>query len=111
MEVVATLTRSRFASFFLALVREMLPLSIGAMLAVLLAVGVVDLMLGIGVLLRYPLAVFGMVARSFIGFAFDYLTFRTHMPAGALFGFLVNVGIVVPLLLPKSRNWFWPTTE
>jgi len=111
IEVIAALTSSRFASIFLALVHEMLPLSTAATLAVLLAVGVVDVMLGIGVLVRYRSAVIGMVARSLIGFVFDYLTFRAHMPAGALFGFVVNVGIVVVLLLPKSRTWFWPDTE
>jgi hypothetical protein len=110
-EIIATLTSSRFASFFLPLVREMLPLSTAATLAVHFAVGVVDLMLGVGILLRYRLAVFGMVARSFIGFVFDYLTFRAHIPTGALFGFLVNIGIVVVSLLPKSRTWFRPSHQ
>jgi hypothetical protein len=111
IEVIATLTSSRFASFFLPLVREMLPLSTGATLTVLFSVGILDVMLGIGILMRCRVAVFGMVARSFIGFVFDYLTFRAYLPAGALFGFAVNVSLIVVLLLPNSRTWFWPSPQ
>ena len=53
IEVAATLTSSRFASFFLGLVREIVQLNTTATLVVLITVGLVDIALGIGVLMRY----------------------------------------------------------
>jgi hypothetical protein len=72
-------------------------------------VGIVNVILGIGVLMRYRLAVFGMVAGSFVGFAFDFINFQAHNPAGALLGFAINLFIV--LCLPTARAWFWPPGE
>jgi len=111
IEIAAILASPRFSAFFLSLAGAIVPLGTAAMFALLLSVGVIDLVLGIGILMRYRPAMIGMILRSIIGIAFDYINFQAHNPVGALFGFAVNVLLVVVLLLPKSRTWFWPARQ
>jgi hypothetical protein len=110
-EITALLVSPRFSEFFLPLVDAIVPLGTAALLALLLAVGVIDVALGIGILMRYRVAMIGMFLRSFVGVVLDYINLQAHNPVGALFGFVVNVGIAVVLLLPKSRTWFWPAAK
>ena len=107
IEIAAMLVSPRFSAFFLPLAQAIVPLGTAPIILLLLAVGIIDIALGIGALLRYRLASVGMILRSIVGIQIDYINFQAHNPAGALFGLAVNVGIVGILLLPKSRAWFW----
>src|SRR5262249_28118540 len=111
LEITGLLVSPRFSEFFLPLAQAIVPLGTAALFALLLTVGVIDVVLGIGILMRYRAAMIGMLLRSIIGVAFDFINFQAHNPVGALLGFVVNIGIVVVLLLPKSRIWFWPPRQ
>ena len=84
----------------------MLPISQSLALAVVFTIGIVDLALGLGVLARTRVALYGMVLRSAIAVPFDYLTSRAGYPGGALVGLGANGFIVWALLRPDSRRWF-----
>jgi hypothetical protein len=109
IELAALLVSRRFSAFFLPVVHAIIPLGTVGLLALLLIVGVIDVVLGVGILLRYRSAMIGMILRSIVGVPIDYINFQAHNQAGALFGLAVNLGVVVLLLLPKSRTWFWHT--
>jgi hypothetical protein len=106
LEVVGVLSSPRFASMFVPLVRAIVPVAAALLLWLLSAISVVDITLGIGVLFRQRWAMIGMIIRSFLGLSIDYLNSRAHNPAGAIFGFAVNILLILILLLPKSRAWF-----
>jgi hypothetical protein len=70
-----------FAARFVPVFRAV-PLNWNEMLSTLLAIALIDMALGLGVVLRSRLALFGMLARTLVAFYFDYLTLKWERRRG-----------------------------
>jgi hypothetical protein len=75
------LVSPRFSAFFLRLAQAIVPLGTAPIILLLLAVGIIDIALGIGTLLTYRLALVGMILRSVVGISIDYINFQAHNPS------------------------------
>jgi hypothetical protein len=106
VELGIMLVSPSFSAFFLPLVQKILPVNTEVMLVSLPLIGLGDIVLGAGVLLRRRWAMFGMILRSVAGILADYLNIQIGNALGAGIAFAVNLFLILALLLPKSRLRF-----
>jgi hypothetical protein len=106
LELGIVLVSPSFSAFFLPLVQKILPLNTEVILVSFPLIGLGDIVLGAGVLLRRRWAMFGMIIRSVAGILADYLNLQVGNALGAGIAFAVNLILIWALLLPKSRLWF-----